>query len=198
MAGINTGINRAIHNRNSNKPSFEYKDVCERYREAIRKESVRSILSDITSSLNNGLCNINDALSNMKNVINKCVSIARNKGIRSNQASSSNPWWNDECNKARMAFKAAHKRDLELIIGGAFRLSPETIVLRRHYKCIINTSNLNFELDESEKMANMFFHEHNKFWNLYRGKHDKCAIEDTNRWTRYFCDLVGEKRKSMI
>ena len=65
----------------------------------------------------------------------------------------------EECNKARMAFKVAHKKDLELIIGGAFRLSPspETIVLRRHYKFIINTSKLNFELDESEKLANMFF-----------------------------------------
>ena len=192
---IHTGIKIATHIRDSNKPSFESKDVCERYREAIGKESVRSILSEITSSLNDGLCDINDALSNMKNVINKCVSIARNKRIRSNQAGSINPWWNEECNKARMAFKVAHKKDLELIIGGAFRLSPETIVLRRHYKFIINTSKLNFELDESEKLANMFFHEPNKFWNLYRGKHDKCAIEDTNRWTRYFRDLVGENKK---
>ena len=89
-----------------------------------------------------------------------------------------------------MAFKVAHKRDLELIIGGAFRLSPETIVLRRHYEFTINTSKLNFELDEFENLADMFFHEPNKFWNLYRGKHGKYAIED--RWTRYFRDLVGE------
>ena len=66
-AGINTGINRATHNRDSNKPSFESKDICERYREAIGKESVRSILSEITSSLNYGLCDINNALYNVKN-----------------------------------------------------------------------------------------------------------------------------------
>ena len=123
------------------------------------------------------------------------LEMARNKRIRSNQTSNSNPWWNEECNKVRMAFKAAHKNDQEMIIGGAFRLSPKTIALRRHYKFIINTSKLNFELDESEKLANMFFHELNKFWNLYRGKHDKCAVEDTSRWTRYFRDLVGENKK---
>ena len=55
-----------------------------------------------------------------------------------------------------MAFKVAHKRDLELIIGGAFWLSPETIALRRHCKFTINNSKLDFELDESEKLANMF------------------------------------------
>ena len=41
----------------------------------------------------------------------------------------------------------------------------------------------------------MFFHEPDKFWNHYRGKHGKCAIDDTNRWTQYFCDLVGENKK---
>ena len=42
--GINTGINRVTHNRDYNKPSFESKDVRERYREAIGKESIRSSL----------------------------------------------------------------------------------------------------------------------------------------------------------
>ena len=136
LAGIYTGTNRATPSRDSNKPSFESKVVCDRYREAIGKESVRSNLSEITSSLNDGLRDINEALYNMKIVINKCFSIACNKRIRSNQASSRNPWWNEECNKARMAFKVAHKRDMELISGGAFRLPPKTTVLKRHFKFI--------------------------------------------------------------